>query len=336
MPALAVDLGGTFLRCGVALDSGEVVAIARTRILNFVGGAEADEIWEAVLSGIDAYGRENEARLEPGDPIVFCFPGPIQDGASIVAAPTVTGARSAVPDLAAELRRRTGRDVHLLNDVSAAAWYLSGIVDADRLMVVTVSSGIGSKIFDRRHPRGVIDDVPYAGEIGHCVVDRSVDAPTCDCGGRGHLGAIASGRGTERLARRRAAADPASFARSACAREFGATAQTLTNEEHFVPAVRAGDAWSLDVLQAAAQPLADVISAAAFAAGIRRVEIIGGFALEIGPRYIECLERCLAPQSGVAGLGLPASGFVAAATPHPEACLFGAARFAGRLPVHVS
>ena len=104
-----------------------------------------------------------------------------------------------------------------LNDVSAAAWYLSSRTRARRFLVVTVSSGIGSKLFDRDHPAGVIDDPPYAGEIGHVVVDPGDDAPLCGCGGRGHLGAISSGRGTERLARERAAFP------------------TLTNEEHLAP-----------------------------------------------------------------------------------------------------
>ena len=116
-------------------------------------------------------------------------------------------------------------------------------------MVVTISSGIGSKIFDRKHPSGVIDSPAWAGEIGHVIADESPDAPRCDCGGLGHLGAIASGRGIERAARRCAMGEPDSFARSMCAVLYGATAFTLNNEEHIVPAAMSGDKWCLEVIR---------------------------------------------------------------------------------------
>lgn len=116
--------------------------------------------------------------------------------------------------MAGELERVTRRPVVMLNDLSAAAWHLAESTPLNRFLVVTVSSGIGSKIFGRCHPLGVIDDLPYAGEIGHVVVDESSDTLVCDCGGRGHLGAIASGRGIERSARRQAALFPAAFERS--------------------------------------------------------------------------------------------------------------------------
>ena len=149
-------------------------------------------------------------------------------------APTVAGSTAALPDLQSILVNRTGRAVHILNDISAAAWQVSTTLAAKRFMVVTVSSGIGSKIFDRSSSQGVLDDVPYAGEIGHLTVDEAPDAPRCDCGGSGHLGAIASGRGIERQARRLAQSDPA-FRQSVCALQLGGIPETLNNEEHLVP-----------------------------------------------------------------------------------------------------
>lgn len=330
MSSLAVDLGGTFLRCGVGRDSGNVEAIKRSRILNFLDGAASDTVWESILSDIAGYAAEVDAMLDPGDPIVFSFPGPIRDGRVIVAAPTVVGRDERIPDLAALLEARTKRPVRILNDISAAAWYLAEQLTVDRFMVVTVSSGVGSKVFDRSHGRGVFDDVPYAGEIGHCVVDGAADAPLCDCGGRGHLGAIASGRGTQRLARRMAQEDPNAFGRSKCVLVYGATPDTLTNEQHLAPAIRNGDAWATSVMRVAMQPLANVIAATAFALGLEHVAIIGGFALEAGPAYIECLRELLRPSSSSQLIALPADGFIAAADMHPEACLLGAAAFARR------
>jgi predicted NBD/HSP70 family sugar kinase len=331
VPTLAVDLGGTFLRCGVGTDAGDVVATRRKRIHNFLDGAAPEVVWESIVSEIEAYAREVDALLDAGDPIVFSFPGPIRDGRVILAAPTVVGSDAQIPDLATILEARTRRPVRVLNDISAAAWYLSEHIPVDRFMVVTVSSGVGSKVFDRRHPLGVLDDVPFAGEIGHCVVDLAGDAPLCDCGGRGHLGAISSGRGTERLARRRARENPQEFALSQCARVYGATADTLNNEEHFVPAVRSHDSWAIEVMRLAAQPLAKVISAAAAAVGLQRVAIIGGFALQLGGPYIDCLRMLVNPASRSTVLGPPVDGFLTAEDMHPEACLFGAAAYSRRL-----
>src|SRR5205823_8314994 len=136
--------------------------------------------------------------------------------------------------------------------------HVSRCLPCRRFMVVTVSSGIGSKIFDAGNARGVIDDLPYAGEIGHAKADESDDAPACDCGGKGHLGAIASGRGILRYAKRVAAIDPA-FLQSMCAGHFGATPGSLTNEDHLVPAAQLGDPWALNVVRHCTAPLARVL-----------------------------------------------------------------------------
>lgn len=76
-------------------------------------------------------------------------------------------------------------------------------------MAVTVSSGIGSKLCDR--------------------------PPVCDCGGRGHLGAIASGRGIERAVQRHAREDLLGF-RASQLGSMEIEAEQIRNEEHVVPA----------------------------------------------------------------------------------------------------
>ena len=75
---------------------------------------------------------------------------------------------------------------HIVNDVTALlAPYMRDDAPYSKTMLITVSSGIGSKLFDP--VIGVLDDVGYAGEIGHSVADPSAEAVRCDCGGRGHL-----------------------------------------------------------------------------------------------------------------------------------------------------
>ena len=224
-------------------------------------------------------------------PIVVAFPGPVVDRRRPIAAPTLIGELHMDDCMFIEhLETQTSRQVILLNDVSAAAWFFAKHSVSPNGIVVTVSSGIGSKIFDRNRARWVLDEHPHAGEIGHVTVDDAHDAPTCDCGQRGHLGAIASGRAAERLARHRALLDSTAFASSLCRIKFDASAQSIENERHLVPAVLAGDAWACNVVDAGIAPLARALATIAAANGLTSVVVMGGFALALGDTYIERLQ----------------------------------------------
>ncbi len=177
MPVIVVDAGGTYLRFGVADDAGELHMYSRRRIPNSQSYFGCPSVWESIVEWTTRYVREVECEVQTGDAIALALPGPIVDGRRLVAAPTITGRYQSLPDIAGALATETGRKIYLLNDVSAAAWYLSEHLDAQRFFVVTVSSGIGGKLFDRRHPEGVFDSPEYAGEIGHIVVERRTRCP---------------------------------------------------------------------------------------------------------------------------------------------------------------
>ena len=277
--AVVFDLGGTHLRCGIGSPDGIVSFPKKLRIRNFLNGLTPAEVSAGIVSEIEAYIAEAGSRVQSSEAIVVSFPGPIAKQRALDA-PTLFGkAVGELPDFAGELRRRTGRSVRLLNDVSAACWCLSQQTTVDRFLVVTVSSGIGSKIFDRQHPIGVLDDPPYGGEFGHYVVDPDPDALMCDCGGRGHLGGIASGRGVERTAQRKLG-NPG-----------------LTNEADIGPAILRGDAWAVDVLRQCTEPLARTMLAVLLAAGLEKIFIIGGFAQSLGVVYVNLLNELLVANS---------------------------------------
>jgi glucokinase len=329
--ALVFDLGGTYLRCGVWNNSGRIRSLRRLRIENFLNGRALSAIWNSLFSQIEDYHTSVAQSVPVEAPIIVSFPGPIRNRRQILSAPTFLGEDKAIPDLVGELEERTGRKVYILNDISAAAWHLSLSAQVDRFMVVTVSSGIGSKIFDRSNSAGVIDYPAWAGEIGHVVVDDSPNAPRCDCGGLGHLGAIASGRGIERAARRQACEDPSAFACSASVRQFGGTAYTLNNEEHIVPAALSGDKWCLDVVRRATKPLARLILSVALGAGVERVTMIGGFALSLGSVYLQILREELLATCRYSVLDNSVGSLVELGAGCEEACLMGAGAFAQRL-----
>lgn len=328
MQAIIFDLGGTHLRCAAVDEAGRLQAIEKKRIASFIHGDKPEAIWQKIISAIAAFESAMKARLSPEAPIVISFPGPVAPPSTILSAPTVVGEDTAIPDLVAELAGRTGRRTYILNDISAATWHISRLVDFNRFMVITISSGIGSKIFDRHHRRGVLDDVVYGGEIGHAKVDFATSAMMCDCGGFGHLGAISSGRGIERFARRRAGEDPKRFEASICARRFDATANTLNNEDHLVPAALLGDDWALDVIRECTRPLARALVTTALAVGLEKVIIIGGFALRLGAVYLDILRPLLKSECDYSLIKDYAAELVMLGDAQEEACLEGAAVYA--------
>jgi C7-cyclitol 7-kinase len=333
MRAVVFDLGGTHLRCAAVDEAGRLRAVEKQRINSFIHGDRPEMIWQKIISSIAAFASAMKSKLAPDAPMVISFPGPIAPPSRILSAPTVVGDDTAIPDIVTELQMLTGRRTYILNDISAAAWHISRRVDFNRFMVITISSGIGSKVFDRHHPKGVLDDVVYAGEIGHAKVDDALGAMACDCGGRGHLGAISSGRGIERFARQQAAHDLKRFEASACAQRFDATAHTLDNERHLVPAARLGDDWALAVIREATRPLARALISTALAVGLEKVIVIGGFALQLGEVYLDMLRSLLKSECDYHVMKDDAAELVMLGSVAEEACLEGAAVYASQRQV---
>ncbi|MGB6521150.1 MAG: ROK family protein [Candidatus Cybelea sp.] len=324
MPFFVADLGGTYLRCAVAGEGGGLTVVARYRFPEEIS-ERGDGFWAALIADVAAFCSDKRQLVGRDAPLFFAFPGPVTDGRISSIAPTVAG-REKVPDLGSLLARRTARRVVLLNDVSAAAWYFAEELRADRFAVVTVSSGIGAKVFDRRHPGGVFDELPYAGEIGHLIVDRTSEA-VCDCGARGHLGAISSGRGIERAARRAATLEPEKFAASACSTLFRADAPRLTNEEHLVPAALLGDPWVLNIIREAVRPLAATLLTLIVGAGLERVALMGGFAQRLGSIYLSALRTAIVEASDAGPAQFDVEDLLAICAADVEPGLLGAARY---------
>ncbi|MGE5174323.1 MAG: ROK family protein [Betaproteobacteria bacterium] len=328
MSAIVIDIGGTHIRCALADENASLFHIQKKRAASFIHGHSPDRVWQDIIDIIAGYELSFKNMVPEEAPIVISFPGPIAHPSQILSAPTLVGKDAEMPDLQSEIAKRTGRTTYIINDISAAAWHISRTVTDDRFLVVTVSSGIGSKIFDRLHPHGVLDEAPFAGEIGHIKIDASPGALSCDCGGTGHLGAIASRRGIERFARSRAKHDKERFDQSACATLFHGAADTLTNEEHIVPAAKMHDAWALDIIRQCTGHLARVLLLLTAAQGLDRIVVIGGFALSLGPMYLDILRKEMLNNCDFETLSSTIPGLLVMGSAHEEACLQGAAVYA--------
>jgi len=328
MCAFVFDLGGTFIRCGVLSSFQGVLHQRKTKITDICNFQNTETIWQIIEGYFCEYIDHHFHELPPNAPIVVAFPGPVVKQKKLLQAPTINKNSEPVPNLAYSLQHRTGRNVYFINDLSAAAWYFSKQTTFRRFMVLTISSGIGSKIFDRDNAIGVLDNVPYAGEIGHLTVDHSINAPKCDCGKLGHLGAIASGRGIERAARQRAIENPSAFACSLCVQQFSASAETLNNEDHILPSALLGDPWTLDIVRRSSVPLAQTMATIFLASGLDKIIIIGGFAINLGHIYLNILREEFLKSMNYEVLPNTLSEMIVLGKLTEDASLMGAATFA--------
>jgi C7-cyclitol 7-kinase len=196
------DIGGTHLRAAiVAVGSQGARILEQTRrdTPNHLLAPQmpAFERLRDVLGFICDYALDARTR-QGADAVVAAFPGPIDAQGRVVALPTLwgDGGQALCPiDPQSILRARLpGMQVMVCNDVSAAGYRFAA--QTPDFALFTLGSGVGLKVFIDGQPR--VGPHGRGGELTHMVFDASANAPLCDCGGRGHLGALASGRAWQR------------------------------------------------------------------------------------------------------------------------------------------
>jgi len=290
---ITFDVGGTSLRAGrydPAQGTITQVVHAHTPSHRALPDCTLAELREQLFAATSELTRALLGDEQP-DLVGFAFPGPIDPAGNVLSVPTVFGDRSREPLPIGPVLDGLWPDaeIALMNDVTAAGFYYLREHD-ETYCLTTVSSGIGNKIFVRG--RVVVGPGGRGGEIGHIVVDPSPDAPQCDCGGRGHLGGIASGRGTLDAMKKAAVTDPAGFKASRLATRAENTADKITNEA-IVEAFQAGDPWVTERVRTVTAHLARVLATIHNAIGIERFVMMGGFALALGEGYRQLLaELC--------------------------------------------
>ncbi|HVB54715.1 MAG TPA: ROK family protein [Candidatus Acidoferrales bacterium] len=183
-----VDLGGTWLRVGLAGPDGQVRHQGRARTAASDGPAGVLAQIEGLVR--EAVAAEPDARLSR---LVLAIgvPGPVDVGAGVVeGAPNLPGWRR-VP-VRDRLEQMLGCQCLIEHDANlgALAEHRRGTGRGTQDFVyVTVSTGIGAGlILGGQLYRG---HQGSAGEFGHMVI--LPDGPLCNCGNRGCLEAVASG-----------------------------------------------------------------------------------------------------------------------------------------------
>ena len=185
---VVVDIGGTQIRAArFDGDHPEPLEVRRIPTRSSRGTA-FERMCDLISSVWPEHGRV--------EAVVVAVPGPLNPETGIVfSAPNIPGWENF--PLRDRLAERFQVPIHVGNDANLAAlgeWKFGAARGHHHVLYLTISTGIGGGVIcDDRLLEGARG---LAGELGHITV--LPDGPTCGCGQRGHLEALASGPGIAR------------------------------------------------------------------------------------------------------------------------------------------
>jgi predicted NBD/HSP70 family sugar kinase len=297
------DIGGTWFRWGRYDPSRGLVDFWRMPAINYLSHPKlsAVDLQEALADFIIRCVRE---MYEDSDR------GPLAAGISLGApinahSLTVLGSGplwgpTAQPfDLQARLHETLPQvQWHIVNDISALlAPYMENGTSLQKTLLITVSSGIGSRLYDHR-----IDRIPYdathgiQGEIGHLVFPFELGGKwltrRCECGGWNHLNAFSSGRGIAQTLHDlpSLSSDYTAVFPDAPGAWCGAGDEYRLSA--FAEQLGRGNTAAVTLLDAFVTPLSRVLATAlSMDPDIDRIVITGGVTHGLGLHYREALQR---------------------------------------------
>lgn len=267
------DIGGTWFRSGVYSKSSGLALMSKVPAVNYKNTSykQALELQLKLvdyLAGQIKYFREQHITV---DAAVISMGAALNGHTGMILNSGPLWGPACKPfDLLKHLRpKMPDVDWMVINDVSAA---LLRHVDeprfaqARRVSLITVSSGIACRTYDRSHRCIPLNKDGIQGEIGHIPINFSLGGQTirkrCDCGKMNHLNAFSSGRGIANL------------------RYSG----------HFFEDVNAGKQAAIDLLNAVTYPLADmIIHMLTIDSEIEKIILTGGVVHSIEKAYIRSL-----------------------------------------------
>ncbi|MFA0747755.1 ROK family protein [Fervidibacter sp.] len=198
---IGVDVGGTKMTAALANRDGKIVKLLRIQTRREEG---AEGGFKAICEMVKSLLDEAQTQGLSVERIGVGFGGPVDfERGTVYLSHHVPGWENF--PLKAELERSLGVPVTVDNDANAGTlgeWMFGAGKGVNDLLYVNIGTGIGGGIVSGgKMVRGWRN---LAGEIGHMTVKPN--GPTCTCGRKGCLEALASGsaigrEGTERLGR---------------------------------------------------------------------------------------------------------------------------------------
>lgn len=280
---LALDIGGTKIAAGLVSPAGAV--LCAERIASRARGP-AEDLFADVVSLAERVlavsGVEPSALAGIG---VGCG-GPMRYPEGRVSTLNIPAWRDF--PLRERLVSHFGRPVVVDNDAKALAlaeYWIGAGQGASCLIGMTVSTGVGGGIVvDGRLLHGASGN---AGHIGHIAVLRDANAPSCACGARGCVEAVASGTG---LATRALVAQQQGLLRSL---------PPAPSAADLVRAAREGESTAARLIQEAGVAVGRGIAAASVLLDFDRVVIGGSVALGAGDLFMGPLRDALAAETRI-------------------------------------
>lgn len=199
-PILGVDIGGTKVAVGLVDREGKILVQGRNPM---VANGTAEAAFQAVTDAIDSLASSSPGGIQS---IGICAPGPLDPNTGVVLNPPNLPCWRDFP-LAEKIVSKYRVPVKVDNDANAAAlaetrW---GAARGFRyVFYATIGTGIGSGIvLDGRIYHG---NTGSAAEGGHVSIDYR--GPVCNCGKRGCIEILASGKAIGVRARAKLATQP--------------------------------------------------------------------------------------------------------------------------------
>ncbi len=277
--AIAVDLGGTNLRCSVIDREGTMRFDSRQ---SSRGDEGVSAVIERIARMIDLAATDQHLGGDVAVGVVA--PGPLDPVRGVVRyAPNLPGWNEVA--LRDQLKKLTGRDVSLGNDANSQAlgeFYFGAARNVENLVYVALGTGLGGGVIAEGKLIDGIDGM--GGELGHTTINFV--GPRCTCGSLGCLEAYCSGWAIARDGQHLADSDRSHYLSQVAARR-PITARDVDD------AVGTGDAVAAQVIHDAGYALG---------AGLGNfvnifnpeIIIIGGGLANIGEALIDPARRALA------------------------------------------
>lgn len=268
---ITFDIGGTSFRSALLTREGRLTGVQRIPSINSrsMPGRSAAEIVDEIAVYIAKTAKSfwHSPMLQGRHPAIAISLGAALNAhtGQIHGSGPILGEDSTSLDLDRALRLHLpDANITIVNDVTAsliAHSRLPGFRNTRRLALITVSTGIASRVLNCSVPHVPVDPIlGTQGEIGHHRVAFSLAGRAlslkCDCGGVDHVNAFASGNGIKRVLGQAREIFPQEFRTSDLSKGDLSSDGSL---DMFADSLANGDALSEKLLKAITLPIAEAI-----------------------------------------------------------------------------
>ncbi len=297
------DLGGTWFRWGRYVPSRGLTDCSRLPAISYLTNPElsASQLQHALADFVAHRAREMLDGSQSDSRIASVAVGaPVNaHDQTVLGSGPLWGPTARPFQLQEHLRSSLpGVEWHVVNDVTALlAPYMEEDAPFRKTLMITISSGIGSRLYDHR-ARRIPHDATHGiqGEIGHLTLtfelDGKVISRRCECGAWNHLNAFSSGRGIAQILKDLPGSSEKYGLSLAQPIHQWKQMDDRSRLRTFVTRLEQCDDVARELLDALVTPVSRTLTTAlSMDPDIDRIVITGGVATGLGRHYRDALDR---------------------------------------------